>query len=416
MAEDIVIKAENLSKKFCRSLKHVMLYGARDIASNMAGLSSHSEKLRDGEFWAVDDVSFEIKRGETLGIIGPNGSGKSTMLKMINGIFMPDRGRIEIKGRVGALIEVGAGFHPMLTGRENIYVNGAILGMNKKEIDGKFDEIVDFADIGDFIDAPVKHYSSGMHVRLGFAIAAQCEPDILLIDEVLAVGDLSFQNKSMRKLAELREGSKALVYVSHKLDTVQNLCKKVLVIDKGKLVFYGNSYEALQCYYKLSRENELHSLIKQGRGLETDRYISSGDIRLLDAGILDESGIKIERIQQGNDIKVFIDFISNVAISDPSFSVNIINTKREHCIFHKSQDYSKTFETIKPGKYRLVVKFKKPALTPGVYSITFAVINASTLELVEKYTGQNLSFIVDGYGISRGIVFAESEWNIENKL
>ena len=155
---DIVIKAENVSKKFCKSLRHVMTYGAADITRDFFNIKSKTETLRNGEFWAVDDVSFELKRGEKLGIIGPNGSGKSTILKMLNGIYMPDQGRLKSKGRVGALIEVGAGFHPILTGRENIYVNGAILGMSKKEIDKKFDEIVDFAEIEDLLDSPVKYY------------------------------------------------------------------------------------------------------------------------------------------------------------------------------------------------------------------------------------------------------------------
>ena len=155
-----------------------------DIGRNLLRMGTKPDKLRKDEFWAVDDVSFELRRGETLGIIGPNGSGKSTILKMLNGIFMPDKGKIEINGRMGALIEVGAGFHPMLTGRENIYVNAAIRGMTKEDVDDKFDDIIEVADIGDFIDTPVKHYSSGMYVRLGFAVAVHCEPDVLLVDVV----------------------------------------------------------------------------------------------------------------------------------------------------------------------------------------------------------------------------------------
>jgi len=188
-SSDIAITVDHVSKKYCKSLKRSMLYGVTDIGRNTLGLSSHSGNLRKSEFWAVDDVSFEVKKGETLGIIGPNGSGKTTLLKMLNGIFWPDKGKITVKGRVGALIEVGAGFHPLLTGRENIYINAAILGMTKEEVDEKFDDIVEFADIGDFLDTPVKFYSRGMYVRLGFAVAVHCEPDILLVDEVLAVGD-----------------------------------------------------------------------------------------------------------------------------------------------------------------------------------------------------------------------------------
>src|SRR4030042_3217494 len=186
-SSEIAIKVEHVSKKYCKSLKRSMLYGVQDIGRNMVGLSSRSDRLRKNEFWAVDDISFEVKRGETLGIIGPNGAGKTTLLKMLNGIFWPDKGKITMKGEFGALIEIGAGFHPLLTGRENIYINAAILGMKKKYVDEKFEDIIKFADIGDFIDTPVKFYSSGMFVRLGFAVAVHCEPDILLVDEVLAV-------------------------------------------------------------------------------------------------------------------------------------------------------------------------------------------------------------------------------------
>src|SRR6266498_3986697 len=230
-----IVKVKGVSKKYCKSLKHTMSYGIRDIARNAIGMTTNPGKLRDGEFWALNDVSFEIMKGETLGIIGANGSGKSTMLKLLNGIFMPDKGRIEITGRVGALIEVGAGFHPMLTGRENIYVNGAILGMCKKEIDAKMDEIVDFADIGDFIDAPVKHYSSGMYVRLGFAIAAHCEPDILLIDEVLAVGDIDFRMKCVEVIKKFQALGKTIIFVSHEMSTIKKICQRCIWIKEAKI-------------------------------------------------------------------------------------------------------------------------------------------------------------------------------------
>lgn len=167
MDKDVVIRLNKVSKKYCRSLKKSMIYGMMDIGKNLCGLSSNSERLRLDEFWAMKDISFEVNKGESLGLVGPNGSGKTTLLKMLNGIFWPDTGKISIKGRMGALISVGAGFHPLLTGKENIYINGAILGMSKLEITRKFDEIVAFADIGDFLNSPVKHYSSGMFVRLG---------------------------------------------------------------------------------------------------------------------------------------------------------------------------------------------------------------------------------------------------------
>ena len=249
MKEDFAIKVENVSKKFCKSLKRSMLYGIKDIAKNSLGLSSNSHILRRNEFWAVNDVSFEVKKGETLGIIGPNGSGKTTILKMLNGIFWPDKGKITIKGKTGALISVGAGFHPMLTGRENIYLNGAILGMSRNEVNRKFEDIVEFADIGDFLDTPVKFYSSGMFVRLGFAIAVHCDPDILLIDEVLAVGDIEFQNKCLNIISEIREKTSSIL-ISHNMNTIRLMCDRCLFLSNGKQIKWGNTSEVLSIYSK----------------------------------------------------------------------------------------------------------------------------------------------------------------------
>lgn len=235
---DVLVKVEGVSKKFCKSLNLSMLYGMKDISGNMLGKAPDTARLRAGEFWSVDDVSFEVRRGECLGLIGPNGAGKSTLLKLLNGIISPDKGRIEIQGRIGALIEVTAGFHPMLTGRENIYINGAILGFSKKEIEKKFDEIVEFSGLGDFIDSPVKHYSSGMNVRLGFAIAAQMEPDVLLIDEVLAVGDVGFTIKCFNAIAKIIQKA-AVILVSHNMPQVARICSDICVIHKGNVAFKG---------------------------------------------------------------------------------------------------------------------------------------------------------------------------------
>jgi lipopolysaccharide transport system ATP-binding protein len=233
MDNDVVIKLEHVSKKYCKNIKDSMIYGLTDIGRNLVGLKSRAEQLRKNEFWAVNDVSLEIKRGESFGFIGANGSGKTTLLKMLNGIFWPDKGRITVNGRVGALIAVGAGFHPMLTGRENVHINGAILGMSKKEVDQKFDDIVAFADIGDFLDAPVKHYSSGMYVRLGFAIAVHSDSDILLIDEVLAVGDKDFQVKCYQKMNEIRKKGTTIILVAHNEYTIREYTTRCLYLQNG---------------------------------------------------------------------------------------------------------------------------------------------------------------------------------------
>src|SRR5688572_2013798 len=213
MSAEVLVRVEGVSKKYCRDLKRSLWYGLKDTAADLVGRSS-SDGLRPDEFWAVDGVSLELARGECLGLIGRNGAGKTTLLKMLNGLMKPDTGRIEMRGRVGALIALGAGFSPILTGRENVYVNGAVLGLSKREIDEKFDEIVDFAEIGDFIDAPVQSYSSGMQVRLGFAVASHINPDILLVDEVLAVGDAGFKIRCYNKMFEIRDRT-AIIFVSH---------------------------------------------------------------------------------------------------------------------------------------------------------------------------------------------------------
>lgn len=246
-SDDVLIKVENVSKKFCRSLKRSMFYGIEDIARDFLHLKNTSDHLRPEEFWAVDNVSFEVKRGECLGIIGRNGAGKSTLLKMLNGIYMPDKGKITIKGKVGALIEVGAGFHPMLTGRENVYVNGAILGMSKREIDKKFDEIVAFAELEEFIDMPVKHYSSGMYVRLGFAIAIQMKPDVLVLDEILAVGDMGFRAKCYNIIAKTMKES-AVIFVSHNLDLINRTCNRCIFIKKGNIYAEGRAKDIAKFY------------------------------------------------------------------------------------------------------------------------------------------------------------------------
>jgi lipopolysaccharide transport system ATP-binding protein len=259
---DILIRTEGVSKKFCRSLKKSLWYGVQDILSDLNPFRgngtlnprfpsgeaaplpgdsrpSAASRLRADEFWAVNDVSFELRRGECIGLIGHNGAGKTTLLKMLNGLLKPDRGRMEMRGRVGALIALGAGFNPILTGRENIYVNGAVLGLKKKEIHSKLDEIIDFADLREFIDAPVQGYSSGMAVRLGFAIASACQPDVLLLDEVLAVGDMAFQTKCFNRLGEIRRNGTGFILVAHNMHQITRFCDRVLYMRKGKAEFYG---------------------------------------------------------------------------------------------------------------------------------------------------------------------------------
>lgn len=243
-----IINFDKVSKKFCSRLRAQMLYGINDIAKNILNIKTNADNLREDEFWAVKNISFSVKKGEAFGLLGQNGSGKSTILKMMNGIFMPDIGEISIAGKVGALIEVGAGFHPYLTGRENIYLNGTILGMTKRDIDEKFDDIVDFSEIKQFLDMPVKNYSSGMYVRLGFSVAAHLKTDILLIDEILAVGDIDFQKKCLDKITNLKKGGTTIVFVSHNVDNLKKICDRCLFLKNGMFEKIGITNDILPFY------------------------------------------------------------------------------------------------------------------------------------------------------------------------
>jgi len=255
---ETLIKVEGLSKKFCRSLKKSMWYGMQDIGSELLGKRQGSDGvLRADEFWATKNINFELKRGECLGLIGHNGAGKTTLLRMLNGLIKPDQGRIEMRGKVGALIALGAGFNPILTGRENIYVNAAVLGMTKQYVDTKIDEIIEYAEIQDFINAPVQTYSSGMNVRLGFAIAAiLIEPDILFLDEVLAVGDMNFAIKCLNTVRRITNKS-AVVFVSHNMQQISWFCTRVMVIDHGTMVLDSpNPSVGIDRYYGLSKHDQ----------------------------------------------------------------------------------------------------------------------------------------------------------------
>ena len=249
---EILIKAEHVSKKFCRDLKTSLWSGVKDLSGELLGKKKKEvQDLRNKEFWSVNDINFEVKRGECLGLIGRNGAGKSTLLKMLNGLIKPDRGRIEMHGRVGALIELGAGFNPILTGRENIYNNAAILGFSKAETHERLDAIIEFSELSEFIDTPVQYYSSGMRVRLGFSVAAQLEPDILLIDEVLAVGDMGFVLKCFNKMDELFHNT-AMVFVSHSMPQVSRICSDIIVMTNGEPVYHSNDIaEGISHYYNL---------------------------------------------------------------------------------------------------------------------------------------------------------------------
>lgn len=371
MNNDVVIKVENVSKKYCKDLKHTMLYGVADIGRNLLGMGSRSGKLRKNEFWAVNDVSFEVKRGETLGLIGPNGSGKTTLLKMLNGIFWPDKGKISVRGKVGALIAVGAGFHPLLTGRENIYLNGAILGINRKEITKKFDAIVDFADIGDFLDSPVKHYSSGMHVRLGFAIAIHCEPDILLIDEILAVGDISFQSKCLDRVLELRKNGVTSILVSHHLPKIGSFCSKSLYILEGKFRIFGDSHKVINEY-----ECDMYKKYDYVRTNGACKgYIPLGGAKLKNVEFQQKFDGAI-RLNYGEPIRFGFDFdLLGKDSEDCAFAILVIRVSDGVVCFGVLSNFYGC--KIEKQKGHVEVSIKEHNLVPGFYNLDISIRSIS---------------------------------------
>lgn len=415
MEENTVIKIENMSKKFCRSLRRSMAYGTLDLVNNFLGIPIRTGRLRKGEFWALDNINFELKKGESLGIIGTNGSGKSTLLRMITGIYPPDVGKISVRGKIGALIAVGAGFHPHLSGRENIYLNGTILGMTQKEIDAKFQDIIDFADIGEFLDAPVSTYSSGMRVRLGFAIAVHCEPDILLVDEILSVGDLSFRNKSLRHMAEFRKKANALIFVSHDTEQIRNLCSRVIVIDKGKMVYDGNTSEGIIKFEEISRGIRLANLKKELEKKHV-KHFDSEDIDVKNIKIVNSQGKKTSEVELGKGIQIEIEFEVKNDIESLSINVPIVRDDNVdvYCI-NLFSDMKKIFEQLTPGKYVCNLVIEKHNLNPGVYyfgTITFR--NNKTLETFNKSRfSEPFRVISDGETFERGFINVNSNWNLE---
>jgi lipopolysaccharide transport system ATP-binding protein len=412
--QDVLIKCESLGKKFCINQRKSMLYGGVDVFASMVGFPTRRDTLRNHEIWALRDLNFEVKRGETLGVIGINGAGKSTLLRVLSGIYPPDAGTVSIKGPVGALIAAGAGFHPDMTGRENIYLNGAIVGLRKREIDLQLEEIIEFAEIGEFIDTAVRFYSTGMYVRLGFSIAVHIRPRVLLLDEILSVGDRTFQNKCFRKLKELRESVEAVLFVSHNLDHVRNLCSKLIILESGRIIFEGDVEEGA-VYYQ-SQTDAIRKKVGEKENALTahsgySRFDSSG-VRLdgIEIGSAKENFNGI--ISSGDDIVVRCNFTTEREIANPQFSMGILDDMNTHVIWQRDYDRKIRFDALQPGKYNLTVAFSRPPLVPGVYKVNFGILDSNSCEILMAHK-QFAPFVIQGNEISRAIVHCESNWGLE---
>ncbi|MEB3119673.1 MAG: ABC transporter ATP-binding protein [Snowella sp.] len=388
---DTIIQVENLSKKYIIShqtqekytaLRDVLTRGTKSFLKSIyhPKFNKNTYEQKKEEFWALDHISFEIKQGEVIGIIGRNGAGKSTLLKILSRITEPTQGQIKINGRVASLLEVGTGFHPELTGRENIFLNGAILGMSKLEIKRKFDEIVDFAEIEKFLDTPVKHYSSGMYVRLAFAVAAHLEPEILIVDEVLAVGDAAFQKKCLGKMESVstKEG-RTVLFVSHNMSATSSLCTHGIILKNGRVVQPKIAINKAVDYYLKS---VLDKLSRTDNFLEREDRCGTGKLRFTGLSFFDENDYPIPAPICGQTVKIKLDYIADNYLNDVASSISFNSLHGENKILLRSDLVGVTYNSLyqQGSFYCLINKFP---LSPGTYSVNCQAENIKVSEVLD---------------------------------
>jgi lipopolysaccharide transport system ATP-binding protein len=418
---DSVIRSEGLGKKYLigheareqyQTLRDTLALNARRLARTVKDLAIGRPMIAGDDFeelWALNDVSFEIKRGEVVGVIGPNGAGKSTLLKILSRITEPTAGRVTIEGRVASLLEVGTGFHPELTGRENIFLNGAILGMSKREIRAKFDEIVAFAEVEKFLDTPVKRYSSGMYVRLAFAVAAHLEPEILIVDEVLAVGDAQFQNRCLGKMQGVSHEGRTVLIVSHNMTMIRSLCSRAIVLSAGSIAYDGSVDEGIRHY--LNRRTETAATCRLEE--RTDRH-GSGRLKFIDAYVIGESGIK-NVLYMGEPAQIVATFSAAEAVKKCDVSIHVDNVWADTVLRLATRETAKPFNDL-CGTGSVICKIPKLQLLPGKYYVLLAASVPPAFEYLD-YVSHAAVFEVlesDIYGSGRvpeyGTFFAECEW------
>ncbi len=424
-----VISVRNLGKKYrlgfthegktYKTLRDTIAHSVRHIVQGAKGIARSGESPNNShEFWALKDISFDVQQGEVLGIIGANGAGKSTLLKILSEITEPTEGEIRIRGRVASLLEVGTGFHPELSGRENVYMNGAILGMTKAEIKAKFDKIVAFAGVEKFIDTPVKRYSSGMNVRLAFAVAAYLDPEILLIDEVLAVGDVNFQKKCLGRMSDVTEEGRTLLFVSHNMQTIRQLTARCILLENGKIVYVGDTNVCISKYLEFTF-NDSSDKRKFTKRKVTEKH----PVRIISVSLSDGKGINKSAFSFGEqwNLEMEIESISkNIMLYATAHIKNEYGMYIYHLVSRDTgQDY---FYSDSYLKVRMIIQ--KLLLYPGKYSIDLAVSRAdSSLINLDKIMSA-ISFEVNqsaGLGVSRelgtglAVVHEVPKWEIEDK-
>ncbi len=402
---DVAIRAENLSKCY------------RIYPGNKARLRQifFPKKKYYEEFWALRDINFEVSRGEALGIIGPNGAGKSTLLQILAGILQPTMGKVQVKGRVSALLELGAGFDPQFTGRENAYMNGAIMGLSRKEMGQKIDAIREFADIGDFFDRPVRMYSSGMYMRLAFAVATSVDPDILVIDEILAVGDINFQAKCLNRMAELRQSGCTTVFVGHNMHMIRYFCKEALVLDKGIPIEFAPVNKAIEAYYRkvldpLSTRGEESAASRFADG-EVVVHGDSWDARITDFEILDANGESKDFFLTGEKAVFRIHYETRRRIREPSFSIGLYDQRGELMCAHNTSFDDVRIEGIDGTGHVDMVVESLPFLN-GLFRVSIAITDK---QQIRRYDWQSKCYtlrVVSGETDASGLVRLSHHWSM----
>jgi lipopolysaccharide transport system ATP-binding protein len=402
---DTLVKVENVSKKFCRDLKRSLWYGVQDLGFELLAQKSTDKKLRKDEFWAVKDISFEVARGEVLGLIGHNGAGKTTILRMLNGLIKPDKGRVVVKGRMQALIALGAGFNPILTGRENIFVNASILGISEKEIKKRFDEIVEFSGIKDYIDMPVQSYSSGMTVRLGFSVAAHLEPDILLVDEVLAVGDLAFRTKCQVRIQELRRKGVAIIFVSHNLHAVSHICNRSITLNKGKIIYDGYTEEAINKY----RTN----LIDNHKEIAKELMVGTGEIKITKVLVLNDLDEEMADYHLQDFVKIRLHFLANTPVENPVFNITINVLYGEQVTGFRT-DTDGIDNGFVEGKGYIDIVIPKLNLLPNNYSIDAIIFHQDGFTFYDRINKAAYIRVEGGLDIN-GTAYLPHTWKLDHR-
>src|SRR5487761_124302 len=405
---DAVIRVEGIGKRY-RVGQRERYRALRDVLSN--AFRSNGRRAPKDFIWAVRDVSFDVKHGEVVGLIGRNGAGKSTLLKLLARITRPTVGHAELHGRIASLLEVGTGFHPELTGRENIFLSGAILGMSKAEIVRKFDEIVAFSEVERFIDTPLKHYSSGMGMRLAFAVAAHLEPEILLVDEVLSVGDAAFQKKCLGKMNEVSREGRTILFVSHNINAVSSLCRSAILLCDGKLVHHSDDVQKVLRFY-LSPAISAHTVDLSSHPNRTSRGAGVFE----EITIEDQSGGLSHCVLPGADIVIRLKVRPPGTVLNPRVSIGVTNYRGER-VFAIGTHIGGTAISSIEGPSTIRVRFAVPPLVPGEYTLDIGFYDRTGTPLDEIYGGAALEVLKDEYismvgphGPHTGHIMVRSEW------